>query len=501
VFIRVVELREQRAAGCTVDLSPSIFFGTWRTDGSGNFPVNCYDPYGNVVDYYPQGYLPERESDRGACVFQIPAQSDTNTTFQITFEGVDYLRASSAPRDLSQFMYRGLTPVAYSNDAQTVGYLVNLNQNTPYTINQDSFINPYTEYPAVYSALGSTCGTLINVPFVSTVNGHWMQFTNFVVTLPVHILWNGADITGTTTNTVIVGQQVNNLQAVLDHSLPAASNFSWSVSSYAISNYVEAGDSSSAHVLPLVQTNNATISYYWVNGGQKNVTCSVLLNNGSIVTGSASFVVQSPTVNNFTSTTGPIVVGNSFGSLQLPFGTNGPSNTFGTPGINYTAQITTPPSIGGQLKFMQTLTADFQETFTNNSTESLIASGWWLDGADPYGGSTYGPYTISGGTTFTMGNNDSPGAYLLSGYKKMNVITNNFSLFLMFEPSGNSTWVPLSEISWGWTAIAQSTNGGVTWTKTSGSSNAVNPSGSTTTNFPEWSNVYTPNVNPVWQPD
>jgi hypothetical protein len=131
----------------------------------------------------------------------------------------------------------------------------------------------------------------------------------------------------------------------------------------------------------------------------------------------------------------------------------------------------------------------------------ITTVGWWLDNADPYGGAGNGPYTIEGDSTFSWGNNDSPNSPpLLVGYKEMNAIFDAFSLYLMFQPSGNSIWVPLSKISWGWDGIAQSTNGGNTWTMTSGAPAVVNPSGAMTTNFPEWSNVFTNNTtNLVWQ--
>jgi hypothetical protein len=168
--------------GCTVDLSKSAFFGTWSIDGSGSFPATCwYYPYNDYLAYTLQGVELAREWDRGALTFQIPAQTDTNNMFQITFQGADYMRASSAPRDLSQITYRGLRPVTYSNDAQTVSYLVNLNPNAQYTLNQDSFNWPANVYPEIANGLGSTGYTYYGVPFATTVNAHWMQWTNFVI--------------------------------------------------------------------------------------------------------------------------------------------------------------------------------------------------------------------------------------------------------------------------------------------------------------------------------
>ncbi len=282
---------------------------------------------------------------------------------------------------------------------------------------------------------------------------------------------------------------------MLDPSLPATSNFAWSVDGSAISNYVVATDSSSAQVLPLAQTNSSTVNFYWVSGGQQNVSCTVVLPNGMKATGKAGFNVQKPTVNSFTSTTGPIVVGNAWTDLELSCGT--PS----TVGIIYTAQITAPAAVGGQLKFTQTTNGDFQRTHTNNVTDSLVVPAWWLDNHDPYGGQGHGPYNIVAGMQLSMSDNDSPGVPLQIGFKTMDAIIDDFGLYLMFKPSGNSIWVPLSKINWGWSGIAQSSDGGVTWTKASGAQDVTNPSGANTTNFPEWSSVFKNGQYPPWHQD
>jgi len=164
--------------GCSVDLSTSAFFGTWSIDGSGNPPQRCYyTGYDDYLGYYAHVFEPYREWDRGVLTFQMPAQTDTNTTFQITFQGVDYMRASSTPRDLSQITYRGQAPATYSNNAQTVGYLVSLNGGAQYTLNQDSFTWPISAYSTILTYSDS----YVTVPFAATANAHWLQWTNFVI--------------------------------------------------------------------------------------------------------------------------------------------------------------------------------------------------------------------------------------------------------------------------------------------------------------------------------
>ena len=70
----------------------------------------------------------------------------------------------------------------------------------------------------------------------------------------------------------------------------------------------------------------------------------------------------------------------------------------------------------------------------------------------------------------------------------------------MFKPTVGGIWVPVGELSWGWSGIAESSDGGNSWTKTSGAHDTVDPDGSATTSFPEWSETAT-ETNPDFIPD
>lgn len=96
---------------------------------------------------------------------------------------------------------------------------------------------------------------------------------------------------------------------------------------------------------------------------------------------------------------------------------------------------------------------------------------------------------------------DSPFWRLSTGYKKMDAKIEKFKLYLMFIPQETEAiWVPIAKLDWGWTGIAESTDGGNTWTKTSGAHDTNNPSGSMTTEFPEWPDTRTDEY-PDWQSD
>ena len=114
---------------------------------------------------------------------------DLNTSVIFTFEGVDYMRADGAPLDLSQITYRGQSPVAYSNEAQTVSYLITVDGGREYTINQDSFGWSTNNYS--YVSMGPTA------PFLATTTAHWMMWTNFHnQTQPIEVLANNFTYNG-----------------------------------------------------------------------------------------------------------------------------------------------------------------------------------------------------------------------------------------------------------------------------------------------------------------
>ena len=152
--------------GCTVDLSKWLWFGTIRADGSGWSSSHCYDAYGYETKHYQVVSLP-RQTMHGAITFRAPRSYDTNTTVVFTFEGVDYGRSADEPLDLSQIKYLGQNPITWSNETQTVSYLLTVDGGKEYTVNQDSFDWPTRTYQPA------------GEPFPVTQTDHWMIWTNF----------------------------------------------------------------------------------------------------------------------------------------------------------------------------------------------------------------------------------------------------------------------------------------------------------------------------------
>jgi hypothetical protein len=155
-------------------------------------------------------------------------------------------------------------------------------------------------------------------------------------------------------------------------------------------------------------------------------------------------------------------------------------------------------SLAGTAGIAVGLSAVKQATKTDNTSMSRTISGdKWLDGADPYSGTE----DISAGATLAYSDDDSPYISCPVGYKKIEEHGADMDLYVMFQPSASgSIWVPLGKLQWGWSGVAESADGGSTWNKTSGSYDTSNPSGSSTTESPEWTNTAT-GSNPPWVAD
>jgi hypothetical protein len=179
-------------------------------DVTGNGVCHGYTPapYGSICYWDPRyedcstlerfdhvletGRNRQRERDRGLIRFRAPRQYSTNTTVIFTFEGVDYGRADGAALDLSQIKFRGLSPVAYSNETQTVSYLITVDGGKEYTISQDDFDWPGAEQNYHYSDLycGEWQGQCWSSVTQTTEQRHWLSWTNFhnaVLTLTMYV--------------------------------------------------------------------------------------------------------------------------------------------------------------------------------------------------------------------------------------------------------------------------------------------------------------------------
>jgi len=375
-----------------------------------------------------------------------------------------------------------------------------------YKIDSNSFVWP-PAVPAVQQTVttNNDNGDIYFFHEEESSTTHHLSFTGFQNHETLKIMWDNVNITGSNVTT-IVGQRIILTAEVASGLL--ATSYQWTVPPNRVADYhIEPPGTTNgwATMTSFINTTSNNVNFCWVNQGPKQVSCSVTLTNGLTVTGKTTFNVKTPTVNYFTSITGPIDIIPNPNPLAIFFGSPwvlscGNENQTG---IVYTAQVTAPISLGGRLKFTQVVAVNHQRTVNTivDSTESLQIPAWWLDGKDP-SGSHGGPYDIDGGQQIAISDSDMPYQPLTYGYNKYEVKFDRFQLYLMFKPSVDSIWVPISRITWGWNGVAVSSDGGTNWSKLSGSQITNNPPGSNVTAFPQWTNVVsTIFMNPGWHPD
>jgi hypothetical protein len=402
-----------------------------------------------------------RQKNTGWVTFQPALQTPTNTTEVLTFQGVNYAVPNNVNMDLSQVQFRGQSPV--SNDSQSVSYLMTVSPNQQYTLNQDDFtwpsFSPATNYTHTYNDTFDTCPILKSYAWAGNylTDLHSLSWTGFTNHSPVHILWtNNVDITGKSGNSIIVGQQVN-LMATVDTPGIATSNFTWSVSGITVKSFVATGSSGSNVVLAATDLTNSTASFAWVDGGTKQVSCSVMLTNGQTASASATFTVTRPNTT-ITASSGPIEVVDSV--LSLGSGSDCEASINGIT-CSYTTDV---PS--GSYAWFPLNTSALGEIKANGTTNACSPSGY-DSGSLPDTSSCF---------------SDSPGISLLGRTEVSDSETHQ--TWLMFQPNGNSVWVPLQVVNWSWSGSAVlNTNTGIS---TLTSSNGPSVSVTQTTSYPIW---------------
>ena len=294
-----------------------------------------------------------------------------------------------------------------------------------------------------------------------------------------------------------VGQQVK-LQAKVTPSGLSGLTYKWTIQGTTVKDYVIASDQKTATKTDLGASDLAgnTIQFYWVDGGAGRTVKLEVTKDATTHPATITVDVERPTVISFTSKTGVVGVDNTtWGSWQLFFGT--PT----VPGIEWVAKISPSANYVGKVKATQVLQENFQATrAADGSTVSEVVPTMWLDASDPYNGLPPGDLAAGGVTIKTS--NDSPAQPLSQGFKKFNVKSNKYDLFLMFKPTTTDAaiWVPLQKLSWGWSGVADSTDGGTHWSKTSGGPDSTDPGGSDTVAFPQWPDIAT-ETNPPWKED
>ena len=300
-------------------------------------------------------------------------------------------------------------------------------------------------------------------------------------------IWVNIVVSGTTNticaansnNVVIVGQQINLSAQTFGGTF---SNYQWTVSGYAISNY----DVGNGILYPSFPTTNSSVSFYWANAGTNSgtnlVSCSAAC-AGITCSTNAIITVVTPAATINPVTTSVVIAGNF-----LEFGTSADTTSAGI--IHYNT-LSIPSGFTGSAVWSQIITSDaWNFTDTNGVVHNQVqaAAPPWGDIPTPY------QENLSGTPNFTPCDNPGVGLFNNNTYTTVSV-DDHFTMTMLFQPSGGIA-VPLQAVDWYWKASA--TNNAGVWTIVSGTAtNSVNPTPYPTTTFPRWN---CPWGNPTWNP-
>lgn len=325
-----------------------------------------------------------------------------------------------------------------------------------------------------------------NQTYDATVAAHQNGYSNYTfsaIASTAHLqIWRGSDITDQT-NTVIVGEQIALTCRFDDQDIAPITNFQWTVPGNTISNWDGSG-TASILLTDYAKTNSA-IYYHWVQAGTLlEVQCTAIA-KGVSLTAKTKFNVLAPTYSLSICSSNSVTVDSTY----LP-GTSGDYMHFGVPpnapGVVLRASPGTlvQSSNDFNLDIYQVINSLTAKRWSNGILQVLSVTNVRDDGL--------GVFPIG---TVEIGSNDSPGERALSTYAGVSR-NDSFSAYVMYQSAtSGSIWVPLTVASWSWSGTATN-NGG--WTLTS--SNFVPAtclSGSSTTTFPFWTNLFS-TVSSTW---
>jgi hypothetical protein len=301
----------------------------------------------------------------------------------------------------------------------------------------------------------------------------------------IHI--GGADVTDKTEDAV-VGENIRlscGLESMDGSDPPAITSYQWTVPGYAISNFYVSQDCSTGIVIEPFPKTNGVVNYYWVDGGSKQVQCTVQFAGGAD-TAKTMFNVLRPTIDFIGSIDNKVTYDTDYifardGIKCLHFG-GSVSNGTTIQGIDCLA---TNANVFGYDQIssygfiaVQTIIQDTRSmTRIDNSTTTTNETG--LDGGFPTGSLGEGD-----GVLFS----DCPGsgysASYLTNYVQFTV-ANSFRTVAMFVPFGGIP-VPIKEIYWNWSGSVSLINS--QWSLTS-SNATITINNRDTPSFPIWTNI------------
>ncbi len=278
----------------------------------------------------------------------------------------------------------------------------------------------------------------------------------------VLIKMGGVDITNKTQDT-IVGRRIP-LTGEVINGTPTTK--SWSIPGRRIKNYTASSSYAAVTNLSSSDLQQSSIAFYWVDGGNgREVTYTVTVNE-QIYSAKTTFNVKRPTAT-LTTTTGSVTISDAWGALEMCFGIPA------APGITFTRTVTEPPGFsGGSVAWFQRVPSTYRRKQDNDEV-------WWrrsgisvCDSHFPFPGHPLNPDICE----------DSPGT-VLTPYEQRRTVSDSFSMYVMYKPTGTAIWVPLRKVDWNWSGECHRIL--FDWWLDS-SYHSTNPGSSDSTTHPVW---------------
>jgi hypothetical protein len=313
---------------------------------------------------------------------------------------------------------------------------------------------------------------------------------------------DGSDVVITSGQTTIVGKKVTLKQKITPSGVTVAERL-WVIPNDAIKNYQQSKESATVSTLDPSDLDNPTLSFYWYKGtSSASPSLSVRVGNYSRQV-SADYEVLRPTLatvgfkGTYTMHNPPVNLQNGGGPTKNGLYLGGVRGDVASPGITWTASLTTSANVAGTLAVTQLINTYRYSINALNAVETTTSSGAYVaDDPVPYQNEAVAVAAASTATYSSVKWQDTPGTPMVQRANGApNILWTEahdaFKAYLMFKPDGiDSIYVSIAVLQWGWGGTAQlgdppTVSGG--YPTQAGST--VN--GSDTTELPVWNAFFT----------
>jgi len=332
---------------------------------------------------------------------------------------------------------------------------------------------PSDTYHVVVGGTGPTCGSYSPCDMGTfTVEG-----------VPVHIYFDGKDVTNRTTN-VAIGQKI----ALTTTPIKAGQTQNWTGNlDETVGGYIH----DATGELKPTDFSQPSTTFFWTTQGTKNITYTVFA-KGKTSTANTTFNVQGPTNPSVTTLQGNVqVFKDTIGGTKGWWLSLGDIRPSGTNTVGMTFNNNTAPYSGGKFLWAQLVVSKGYTFYYADGRSRSCTFPTALDTAFPYPTQSNVPSTT-----------DSPDIQVSSINPNRNEVTyaGAFQMFLMWQSSTpGSIPVPLGSVQWGWSGTAVLNKTTKTWACPGGFPGICGTTGSSKmvglfqlgNQFPLWAEVTT----------